>query len=281
MMRIARVALGSTALLALTLGGGCASARRAANRTSPVRVLVYNIHAGKDAAGAPNLDSVAAVVRSTGADIVLLQEVDRDTRRSGGVDQPAALARSTGFHAAFGRTLDFDGGQYGIAILSRWPIVAETLVHLPVDPPQERSGGSYEPRGALRVEVDAPAGRLVVVNTHLDPTGDDRWRRQEVQKVIAIVSAARAESGARVIAGGDFNSTPESAVQDALRGAALRDAWAECGRGAGLTYPADVGRKRIDYLFLTGDLACARAEVVATQASDHRPVLVQLTVPAR
>ena len=37
-------------------------------------------------------------------------------------------------------------GKYGVAILSRWPIVADTLVHLPVTPPQARAGGSHEPR---------------------------------------------------------------------------------------------------------------------------------------
>jgi hypothetical protein len=51
------------------------------------RVLVFNIHAGKDAGGKPNLEEVAALVRSVDADVVLLQEVDRGTRRSGNVDQ--------------------------------------------------------------------------------------------------------------------------------------------------------------------------------------------------
>src|SRR4051812_45709975 len=60
------------------------------------KVLVYNVHAGKDAAGKDNLQRVAEVVRDVGADVVLLQEVDKGTRRSGGVDQPAEYARRTG-----------------------------------------------------------------------------------------------------------------------------------------------------------------------------------------
>jgi endonuclease/exonuclease/phosphatase family metal-dependent hydrolase len=107
-----------------------------------VRVLVYNIHAGKDAAGVDNLAGVAALVRETRADLVLLQEVDQGTRRSGNVDQPAVLAERTGFHVAFGSALDYDGGEYGVAMLSRWPIVSDTLIHLPVEPPQQRAGGS-------------------------------------------------------------------------------------------------------------------------------------------
>ena len=56
----------------------------------------------------------------------------------------------------------------------------------------------------------------------------------------------------------------------------LRDAWTECGQGDGFTYPADAPAKRIDYLFLTGDLHCSAARVIDTQISDHRPVLVTL-----
>lgn len=235
-----------------------------------VRVLVYNIHAGKDARGVDNLARVSDLVREVGADVVLFQEVDRGTRRSGGVDQPDVLARTTGFFVAFGKTLDYDGGEYGIAVLSRWPIARATLVRLPVEPPQQRSGGSYEPRGAQHLVIRAPTGELTVVNTHLDASRDDHYRRQEIRTVLATARAASPP----VLVGGDLNSTPESEVQAATRTAGLRDAWLECGRGDGLTYPADTPTKRIDYLYLTEGASCASARVLETQASDHRPVLV-------
>jgi endonuclease/exonuclease/phosphatase family metal-dependent hydrolase len=237
-------------------------------------VLVYNIHAGKDAGGIDNIARVAEVVRGSGADLVLLQEVDRNTQRSGGVDQPATLSRLTSFPAAFGKTLDYQGGDYGIAILSRWPIVTETLVRLPVEPPQDRSG-RYEPRGALRVSIASPWGTMAVVNTHIDASGDDRWRRQEIRTVIAIADSIRSR-GTLLLVGGDFNSTPESAVQQTARAAGLRDAWMECGAGPALTYPADSAVKRIDYLYLSGTTRCDHAEVLSSQASDHRPVLVRV-----
>jgi beta-N-acetylhexosaminidase len=267
-------------LLAVPLIAGCASVRGAAPPTHDgVRVLVYNIHAGKDAAGTDNLSGVAELVRSTGADLVLLQEVDQGTRRSGGVDQPAVLAERTGFHVAFGSALDYDEGKYGIAVLSRWPILSDTLIHLPVTPPQARAGGSHEPRGALRVVVAAPSGRLAVINTHLDASGDDRWRRQEADSIVSLASQLR--RGERsVIVGGDFNSTPESAVQQAVRTGGLRDAWSECASGSGFTYPDGAPVKRIDYLYLTGDLRCTAARVIDTRVSDHRPLLVELAAPA-
>ena len=274
--RTMRVRLGLTTLVITCAAvgfAGCSAARQAtAPRTA--RVLVYNIHAGKDAGGVDNLERVAALIDSVKADIVLLQEVDRNTTRSGKVDQPATLARLTGFNVAFGKSLDFQGGQYGIAVMSRWRITADTTVPLPIEPPQPRagSGGSYEPRAAIRAVIAAPGGSLAIVNTHLDASADDRWRRQEIRMVIAIVDSLRAR-GMPTFAGGDINSTPESEVQAMARAAGLRDAWPTCGSGDGLTYPADSGTKRIDYLYLTGSAACTSAVVVGSQASDHRPVL--------
>ncbi len=270
-MRHARLA--AAALLALV--AGCRPANPVAAR--PLRVLVYNIHAGKDAGGVDNLARVAAIVNESDADVALLQEVDRGTRRSGGVDQPAVLARATGRQVAFGRTLDYDGGQYGIAILSRWPIRTDTLIHLPISPPQQRAGGSYEPRGALVAAIEAPGGMLHVVNTHLDASGTDQYRSQEIRTIVRIADSLRAlRPAGRLLIGGDFNSTPESAVQQVVRDAKLRDAWTTCGSGDGLSFPANVPRKRIDYLLLDGG-SCASARVLETQASDHRPVFIEVT----
>ena len=230
----------------------------------PLRVVVFNIHAGKDAAGVDNLERVAEVIRSTNADLVLLQEVDRGTTRSGGVDQLAVLMRLTDLHGAFGKSLDYQGGEYGIATLSRWPITAHEIIPLRVAPPQTRAGGSVEPRIALVVETHG----LRVLNTHLDASREETYRLQEIDRVLGAIT------GTRLLAGGDFNSVPESSVQERVRRAGPRDAWLECGEKDGLTYPADRPVKRIDYLFLTGGFRCASAAVLESTASDHRPLLV-------
>jgi len=243
-------------------------------------VLVYNIHAGKDAQAADNLQRVASIVRDSDADIVLLQEVDRGTTRSGNVDQVERLRSLTGFHAAFGKTLDYQGGQYGIAVLTRWTISSDTLIHLPVEPPQHRSGVSYEPRGALRVAVESPAGRIHVLNTHIDASREDTYRMQEARTVIAIADTLRRGTGV-VLVGGDLNSEPKSAVIGQFNAAGWRDNWTKCGNGSGFSYPADVPVKRIDYLLTSGEMRCAKASVIETQASDHRPVLFELILPLK
>src|SRR5688572_10969410 len=214
MMRTSRI-------FVLLLLAACATATNDAN--DAVRVLVFNIHAGKDAEGIDNLERVTEVIRSTGADLVLLQEVDRRTRRSGGVDHFAWLRDHTGFHGTYGKSLDFQDGEYGIAILSRWPIQTLEVVPLRVDPPQERAGGSIEPRIALVVTTNG----MTVINTHLDASATDTYRLQEVATLARLAETYR---GA-LIMGGDLNSTPDSPVHSHLRAQELRDAWFDCGSG--------------------------------------------------
>lgn len=244
-------------VLIILLTGCVSSAER------PLRVMVFNIHAGKDAAGVDNLERVAALIRSTNADLVLLQEVDRGTTRSGGVDQLAVLMRLTNLHGVFGKSLDYQGGEYGIATLSRWPITAHDIIPLRVDPPQTRAGGSLEPRIALVVETRG----LRLLNTHLDASREDTYRLQEIDRLLGTKNDLH-------LAGGDFNSVPESTVQERVRASGLRDAWLECGGTDGLTYPADTPVKRIDYLFLSRGYGCGSATVLESTASDHRPLFI-------
>lgn len=271
MTRILR--LPSIALAALL--AACAGTPPAASPARELSVLVYNIHAGKDAAGAENLPRVAELVRSTEADLVLLQEVDRNTRRSGPADQPAILARLTGYSVAFGRTIGFQGGDYGVALLSRWPIRADTLIPLTVTAPPGRTAEGREQRGVLLAEVDAPGGPLAVLNTHLDASREDLWRAQEIATVLRVAAMAR-ERGMPILIGGDLNARPQSAIHADLRAAGFRDAWPECGEGDGFTFPVAAPDRRIDYLYLTGATRCLSARVLPSDASDHRPLLVRL-----
>lgn len=254
------------------LVAGCATVQQIP--VESMRVLVYNIHAGKDAAGADNLDRVAAIIRDTNADIAMLQEIDRGTTRSGKVDQLARLATLTGYHAAFGKTLTYQGGDYGIAVLSRRAIRSDTLIRLPVNPPQERSGSGYEPRGALHAMTTTALGEIHVVNTHIDSSGDDFYRLQEAGELLRIIGGL--DSGSRIVMlGGDLNAEPGSRVIAKLTAAGWHDAWS-CGEGKGLTYPASAPVKRIDYLWLPSEVRCRKATVIATEASDHRPVLFEI-----
>ena len=274
-MRLRRLIL----TLCLAASGSCATMPAGAPE---FRVLVFNMHAGRDAAGKPNLEGVADLVRSTGADVVLLQEVDRGTGRSGKEDQLQRLAdfvNQGGRHtytAAFGKSLDFDGGEYGIAALVRGAISNPRTESLAVQPPQERSGGSHEPRAALIFRVETPLGPIHVLNTHLDASSDEHHRLQESARILELTNGLSSGVEA-VLAGGDFNAEPGSRTYQQLLFGGLRDVWLPCGSGDGLTYPSEKPVKRIDYLFLGGTLRCKSAQVIDSQVSDHRPLLVTLT----
>lgn len=265
-----RAALALIAFLPLL--AGCAANARGPARE--VTVLVYNIRAGKDMAGVENLPRVAELVRRTGADVVLLQEVDRMTQRSGPADQPAILARLTGFDVTFGRTISFQGGDYGIALLSRWPIQLDTIIPLAVT----GSAADREQRGVLRAVIDAPGGAIALLNTHLDASGEDAWRLQEIAGVLRVADLER-QSGLPLLIGGDFNARPESPIHESLRGAGFRDAWAQCGTGESLTFPANAPDRRIDYLYLGGGVRCTEARVLPDEVSDHRALLVRVRLP--
>jgi endonuclease/exonuclease/phosphatase family metal-dependent hydrolase len=244
---------------------------------APLRVMTYNIHAGKDAEQRHNLERVAEIIGAADADIVLLQEVDRMTRRAEGEDHLAEVARLTGLHSAFAKSLDFQGGEYGIAVLSRHPLDSVRVVPLPVRPPQERSGGVYEPRVGLHVIVRAPGGPLHVMNTHLDPGGEPVYRHQEVMGLLAHI-ARHVPAGAPLVFGGDLNARPDTPEITALS-LLLTDAWRACGgAGDGHSFPAHQPDRRIDYIMLR-NATCSAARVIDTQASDHRPVSAVILVP--
>ena len=129
-----------------------------------IRVLTYNIHHGLGWMTSTDLLRIAKVFLTERPDIVALQSVDQNTDRSNGVDQAAALGKLTGMKAVFSRAIDFDGGGYGNAVLTKLPVRSEETVKLKmfVQPMPERA----EQRALQVVELGEKDSTRVAVFVH-------------------------------------------------------------------------------------------------------------------
>lgn len=235
-----------------------------------MRVLTYNIHHGQGEDGRFDLERLAGVIRASGADLVALQEVDVGTGRAGGVDQAAELGRLTGMHAVFGEAMPYDGGSYGEAVLSAWPVVAEDVIRLPASP-------GHEPRAAVLATVATPWGGppVTLVGTHLDHTEDDADRVTQA----TVLASELTHAGRDVLLVGDLNAEPESRPIQVF----LDAGWRPSDPTQAPTYPSAIPTKKIDWVLLAPGAAghVSSVEVLDEPlASDHAPVLATWTFPA-
>lgn len=229
-----------------------------------VRAATFNIRHGLGMDGRQDLHRTAGAIRALAADVVGLQEVDALTQRSGGVDQAATLGRELGMSSAFEAAMPFDGGQYGLAVLSRYPIIGSRSFHLPE---------GHEPRVAQTVDVRLPDGNtLTVVNIHFDWVEDDAFRFAQANAVAGFLI----DLATPYVLLGDFNDGPESRTVDRFQTLAAE---ARKGKRRCWTFPASSPDLEIDFI-IAGPPGCWKvdaARVVAEEvASDHRPVVADL-----
>lgn len=233
--------------------------------TTGISVVSFNIKSGHGADGSVQLDLLASTLASWKPDLVLLQEVDKDQLRTGRVDQPAYLGQKLRFYSTFGANMaGRSGGQYGTALLSRYPILSVENTRLP------RLAGD-EPRGLLHAVLDVDGTKLSAYVVHLQHTSSAA-RLSQMRAIQRIVAA---DPLPKVI-GGDFNTTPGSAVMAMARSFAS-DTWAAVGTGPGLTVPRVAPRRRIDYLLQSG-LVPQDMQVLTPTVSDHRALWARLAL---
>jgi endonuclease/exonuclease/phosphatase family metal-dependent hydrolase len=257
-------------LLALLLPVAAAAATAPSPGTAavPVRVLCYNIHHGEGLDGRLDLERIAALIKGQKADLVALQEVERGTQRTQRRDLPAELAQLTGLAVTFARNIPYQGGEYGTAVLSRFPI--RRVAHHPL-----KIIGQGEQRGVQQVWIDIHGTEVLFVNTHLDHRRDPAERERSVEEIRTLVAAA---GPLPVIVAGDFNATPDSPAIATMRGF-LRDVWTAVGHGPGHTIPVRQPNRRIDYIWISPHFVPAQMKVLASEASDHLPISALLMLP--
>ncbi|HKO16316.1 MAG TPA: endonuclease/exonuclease/phosphatase family protein, partial [Gemmatimonadaceae bacterium] len=272
----AALALAACAPRPLPRGG--ASRASGADGGIPLRVMTYNIRSGNG-----DLAGTAAAIRAQAPDLVALQEVDVHwAERSGFADQATELGQRLGMPVRFARIYQLPAAtpgapprEFGVALLSRFPFLAfhdDTLTRLST---QDSNPVPRPMPGLLDAVVNVRGTAVRVFDTHLDYRRDPRVRMTQVAEMLARLG----DLSQPTLVFGDLNAAPDAPELQPLL-ARLHDAWS-VDTAPGFTYPADAPRERIDYVLVSPQFSVRSARVPETQASDHRPVVVELVLEAR
>lgn len=256
-LRIFRTFLLFSAAAAAAVSAARAQTLTPQQQRNRLSVMTYNVHNAVGMDGRADCARIARIVERSGADVVAVQEVDSATRRSGGRYVLGDIAREALMHATFAAAIPYDGGQYGVGVLSRERPLSVRRVPLP---------GREESRVLLVVEF----GRYVLGCTHLSLTAADR------QAALPLLRAEAARWDKPFVLAGDWNDRPGSPLLDSLQTDFLM-----AGDLKTPTFPADSPAERLDYVALyrptVGRLQPMRARVLPqSEASDHRPVVAEL-----
>ncbi len=229
-----------------------------------LKVMTFNIHHSEGLDGQTDVARIADVIRSAKPDLVALQEVDQRMTRTANIDQPAELARLTNMHVAFGGNLELQGGHYGNAILSRWPL-DKTQNHLL---PNSEGG---EQRGVLVAEWNAPeAPQLRFMATHFDHRRSDTDRLASAKAVNQLLE----HSELPALLAGDLNAQLGSQAMNQLTGK-----WTIPHIKDRPTFPAQSPTRQIDFILVYPKKRWRILDVAVVDepvASDHRPLVASL-----
>ncbi|MBR6878566.1 MAG: endonuclease/exonuclease/phosphatase family protein [Bacteroidales bacterium] len=227
----------------------------------PLRIVTYNIQHGAGMDDVIDLDRQAKVIGDVLPDVVGLQEVDSCVKRSNRVHQAAVLAKSLGMYSTFGPAIPLTGGKYGVAILSREEPLSHRNIPLP----------GNEKRTLLVCEFQ----EYVFACTHLALEEENRLASLD----IIMEEAARWDKP--FIICGDWNDQPSSPLITKMKKSFVFLSNIT-NNSTNYTFPARTPNRIIDYVASYGRVIKSirkRQVLNAPEASDHRPVLVELTLP--
>ena len=218
--------------------------------------LTFNIRHAQGQDEQVDIDRIFTTIVNTHADVIALQEVDRFMARSGYIDQAAVLASALHMDWRFAASIRHGHCQYGNAILSKYPIVNEEIKFLP---------GEKERRSMLETIIDTGKKRLTVLTTHLGVTERDRVRQLPLLKLQLM----KVDFPAILI--GDFNMEANHPLMIEICELGWRRIAIDEDLGGTV-----MGGATIDHILWFGDKVDWHAHSVATSASDHRPVWVEI-----
>ncbi|WP_316840649.1 endonuclease/exonuclease/phosphatase family protein [Pedobacter gandavensis] len=230
-----------------------------------LKVMTYNIHHANPPAqpSVIDLQAIAEVINKEAPDLVALQELDVHTKRSGSVDQVKKLAELCGMYAFFSKGIDFEGGEYGVAILSKFKINHTERFPLPF-----KEGIKAEQRSLAIINVTLPDGSLLdFACSHLDLNNVHRLLQ------VAEINRILGDRKNNVILAGDLNLEANTPAMKILEQHFTRSCQGNCAP----TIPDLNPNKEIDFILLKKGSAfkVMKHQVIPDiHASDHLPVVV-------
>ena len=252
-----------------------------------MRLVTFNIlHGRSPERSEVDIGTFTEAIMSLDADVLALQEVDRNQDRSGRADLTAVAAEAMGaeehlFVAALagspGATWTAATGEeqpdeaaYGIALLSRCPVTSWEVVRLPVVPgpaPTRFPGRRWpslvreEPRVAMAARIESPLGSLTVANTHLSFL--PWWHGHQLRTLIRALRRAPRP----LLLTGDLNMDAAKAA----RFSGMTPLGDRCP-----TFPVEAPERQLDHVLADGFTGTARASVKRLPVSDHLALVVDI-----
>lgn len=226
-----------------------------------MKVLHWNIHGWTDSNGLDNVSRVTDLIADVDPDVISLVEVDEDWSSPSRLEQ---VADATGYHWAFIPAFEYrEQGGFGNAILSKSPFL--NVHQRQLLPPSLYDGSEpSEPRAVLFVQIESELGSVRVASTHL-PRSDAGLRQRALNRTLEWVGG----SSDPLVVSGDFNQPAASWVDANI--SVVPDP-------AIPTYPTLNPDEAIDYMLLRG-VAAISYDAIASDASDHLPIAVELCLP--
>lgn len=254
----------------ILVGSSCATIKQKSSNSGQkeLKIMSYNIHIGNPPSKPKliDLNSIIKTMKAENPDLVALQEVDVNTGRSGKINQAEIIARELGMNFFFAKAIDHDGGDYGVCILSKYPI-SESKIHRLTT--VKETGG--EPRVLATAKIHLENGDFIRFgSTHLDAQKEPKNRAIQIREINQIAE----EEGLPFIIAGDLNAEEESAEIKQFDQKFTRTC-----QNCDPTFPVLSPNKTIDFIAFKKENEFKTVKHYVVQehyASDHLPVVAIL-----
>ena len=236
-----------------------------------MKVMTFNIqHALDFQKRIIDTDLFVRAISEHGADVCGLNEVRGSGPIEGYTDQTPAIGNGLGFHHYFGEAIKVGGtSPYGNAIVSRFPFKSVETISIP-DPDDKSEGGHFETRCVVKAIIDCEGKDVCFLVCHMGLNLSERLNA--VKTICNLIDSCDLP----VILMGDFNTLPDAPELQPLRDRMNDTTDLDTVPGAH-TFPSDVPRIKIDYIFYRG-IECVSTTTINAIYADHLPILAQFNL---